>query len=1352
MFYQMRSITRCRLRIKGIIKGMLHRSLSRQPRIWLAVAVLFISVLGVALAAPPAYLTERTFWEAQGAFYELWYTSDCSSGDPDCDCDSANDLDTDGDGTFDADSPNTCLAEDPDGDGVFDTIQDLNLNGVPDLVDPDWTGGNPTTGVQESLANRQKDVLGVFIGEWGMRQPNFMIDPGDLFGDFWLIDLEPGVGGAAHRDGSRIELDTEAMLRDSYYPREALTHEVWHMTQNAYDANRAAGDWSTEGQAAMVPDRTFTDLDTNGGSKYVERVKAYLGDPTHVTTLDLDNDGTPETDQATGLLGASYKAALWWTYLVEQAGSDFVGTTGEGMDFVKRVVEWAVQPFFITGQLAADLTLRERIGRSFDQVFWDFTIANYAKETDLSRLSPVDLDGRDPQSVLTYADEQEVDAPSYGSVATQKISGSDVLKGVGGVVKPVQIGISDAEAMPDYGANYYEVFLPSPTDCPLLTWEVENKDDIPLMHSFLLIENDTNGDFVDELVSLDRHQGEIFSRGIINKPIYDRFVAIVATAGEAAGYTWETRCEQPIINIVEPTGADPASVGAPSAPGRFLLWLEVMDSNTTNSIVGLDWRQDFDVTVGGQPATVLNGDYVQNQYWLLVQAPNISGAQTGDVYDVAVDLAGAAASDQVTQAVVYDVIPKDQILIIDRSDSMNQQNKLVSAKAAARLFTDATQQGDQFGVVSFSDFAIKESPLSLIPDQDDTAGVRAGAQRDIDGITASGVTSIGSGLWMGQNMLTLDGTSGSEPWMVLLSDGMENQPPLAEPLVDTLIKPKGTKVQTIALGVEDNDELMLYIALNTCGATLVDHCFHALDNDGSPAVVSSAAMPPPSLTNEMADLYRRIGETIADHQRLWQGNGTTSGVNQINITVTGEGRQGFFSFNWENASAPLNVSLSGPAGIAPITLTDGMNHTTIFVDELLPGKYTVTLNGANEWIGSLSARVVEGAEMHAFIDTTPAERNVLDPVQLQVSVSDDDGPVPGANVSATVYRFDGTQEAITLRDDGVAPHDAEPNDGVYGYQYDRVNGVEEHNITFDIVAIGPDFELYKRLTYRPVDTSRNDNDGDGLVDRWQVRYGVRNANDDPDRDGLTNLEEMNLGTNPTRADTDRGGEIDGSEVRRGRNPLAAEDDALLPIMDFHCDSEPGKAVLRFNTHPDYDQIRVFRRTPGTAFAPLGIFNAKGGELVDNSVTNGVNYIYYLQALGPSNERGAYSIQRHCQPDIDPYPPESLIAINNDAYVTNSTQVTLTIPQSYNVDNTPDITHIKISNTPDVQSAAWQPYAQDIAWTIVPDAETGWAHVYVLLRDGAGNVSRYTMVDSILYDPSASKREKRSEVYLPLITR
>ncbi|MEZ4710624.1 MAG: hypothetical protein R3A44_25725 [Caldilineaceae bacterium] len=610
-------------------------------------------------------------------------------------------------------------------------------------------------------------------------------------------------------------------------------------------------------------------------------------------------------------------------------------------------------------------------------------------------------------------------------------------------------------------------------------------------------------------------------------------------------------------------------------------------------------------------------------------------------------------------------------------------------------------------------------------------------------------------LGRGQNLLNADPTT-TDNWMVLLSDGINTDgiPPLT--VVAGAVAPADTKVHTIALGNGADHNLLRAIAAITCGGAFVDHCFHAnAEADGAP--VQASAIQNDALNLGLADTYLRIAESMAGHQRLWQGEG--GGQASAEFTIAGtRGRDALLSIYWGCAQKAGAVKVFAPSGLKVIERS-AVGHSVFYLPELTSGNYGLELSGDCAWRGALSAAVTAGVEMHAFIDTVEAARTLFQPAQLQVSLSDENGPVAGASVRATVHRFDGTQEQILLRDDGVGPHDRAAGDGIYGYSYDRVNGVERHNITFDIEASGDGFTRHQRLTYRPANISRIDADSDGLPDVWQDRYDVQGANADPDGDMLTNEQEMNLGTNPTRADTDRGGENDGSEVTNGRNPLDEADDALPPIADFRCQNGQGQATLLFDPRAEYEQIRVLQVESATGavtfadFKAIGDFAPNNGQIVDSAVKNGQNYLYMLQALAAGGKtEGAFTMPQLCQPADDPHPPTGSFAINNGARTTDSHIVRLRMAQSYE-NGRPAITHVRLSNTPDLFKAKWMPFSPEMEWKIAPDAKTGWATVYVEFQDKAGNVSDVIAVESIRYGKSGGTfGDDEFTIYLPLLKR
>ncbi len=1366
------------------ISGYLHRTW----RSGLILLVISLALTGLVYAAGnPGFLGESIDDVAAGdKSYRIWYTTDCD-GDANCECDAVADLDTDDppDGVLDTDSPNDCIATvDSDTDGIFDTGPDHDTDNILNVMDINWFGG---AGAVESVPRNVQRTVNRYVNDWSLKNPYWDRDENR---NIYVFDID--YLGLAYGNGSGEELDTGWMLTGGPEPRGTVLHELWHNTQYAYDVS--AGAWLMEGQARMLQDKVFDDLDNRVGSRYHNSVNAYLGNTTYVNWEDRDDDGTDEFAQADGLLGASYNASPWWTYIADQAGTEFAGTAGEGMDVLIAVLEQA-DDHGRQGVSGVDRVLRDRIGQGFTDTFWDFTVANYAKDFDLSELDHSYLSGRDPEKVLAYSDEKRTppDELVYGPVERQTFNEGDLYGGPSGGVDAFDSEVNNPDAMSAYGANYYEGLLGP--DCLLAYWRVEGDPGARFLHSWLIVQEDSNGDTREEVVVHLRSEGQNFARALWNlrkssnlgAPDYTRMVGIVATGNEAYGYDWELGCTQPSLNIVDPTQEDPAYVGDPNDPGRFLVWLEVTGgAGSSTYVAGLDWSRDFTVTVGTDVADVLNGGYVQDQYWLVVEAPDKPAASIGDKFDLLVNLGPSIVTDMENDAVIYDIHSSDQVLVIDRSGSMGDFNKLPSAKTAARLFTDVIQKFDMLGVVSFSDDATEEFPLTIVPDQDDSGGVRAAAQAQINGLSPTNRTSIGDGLDKGQSMLAAGGDPDHEWFMVLLSDGIQNEPLYWNDVRSSIVA-SGTQVLAIALGQDADEELMREIAQDTCGPTWRDHCYQYIEESGvllagessRPQTLNAAAAV--GLPNALADTYRRFRETIAGHQRLWQDSGTVNTATTFDVELNEDGaRDAFFSFNWNDAANPLDVTITPPPGVTFVELADGQTHRTFYADRLPPGTYRIQLTatgGASTWVGSLSGRLVGGTELHAFIDNhthslySNNERWPGLPVFVQASLTDDFGPVAGATISATVLRPDGEIDRVTLVDDGGV-YDDIANDGVYGYTYDRVNRplsydpLEAQSWTIDLHATGTNndgkaFERYARLTYVPTlgrEKIPLDNDADGMLDRWEDRFAgvdstIADSDQDPDGDGLTNKDEFELGTHPDDPDTDRGGETDGSEVQNGRNPLLTADDLMPPLTDVWVENHPGEVILHFNPYPQYQSMRVYRRTgaagsftlvktvpvsttllSGNAPAHEPVFDPKKGQILDDGLTNDQDYFYYLQPVGASDVTGRPGPILYAEPAADPYQPEGVVLINDDAELTHSKNVTLTFLALTKADGSRDVHAVQISNSPDLSGTTWLPYKPAINWTLNPDPQTDYATVYVRFRDGAGNVSDVIYADSIRYDP------------------
>ncbi len=79
-----------------------------------------------------------------------------------------------------------------------------------------------------------------------------------------------------------------------------------------------------------------------------------------------------------------------------------------------------------------------------------------------------------------------------------------------------------------------------------------------------------------------------------------------------------------------------------------------------------------------------------------------------------------------------------------------------------------------------------------------------------------------------------------------------------------------------------------------------------------------------------------------------------------------------------------------------------------------------------------------------------------------------------------------------------------------------------------------------------------DNDGDGLPDMWETRYGISDPNEDTDHDGLTNYEEFLAGTDPRDED-------DRLRLQLSVNPLPP--DRLAVATGFSARSNKTYSIL-----------------------------------------------------------------------------------------------------------------------------------------------------------------------------------------------
>lgn len=146
-------------------------------------------------------------------------------------------------------------------------------------------------------------------------------------------------------------------------------------------------------------------------------------------------------------------------------------------------------------------------------------------------------------------------------------------------------------------------------------------------------------------------------------------------------------------------------------------------------------------------------------------------------------------------------------LVMDVSGSMNDDNKLAQAQAAAKAFVGRLRPRDRTSIVTFSD--------KVVLQQQPTGDVNA-LRRAIDGLQAKGPTRMNDGLARGIAELQR-ARQGARRAAILLSDGedTDSQAELA-PVVRTAAQ-EGIPIYTIGLGADARADVLRGIAAETGG-------------------------------------------------------------------------------------------------------------------------------------------------------------------------------------------------------------------------------------------------------------------------------------------------------------------------------------------------------------------------------------------------------------------------------------------------------------------------------------------------------------------------------------------------------
>ena len=989
-------------------------------------------------------------------------------------------------------------------------------------------------------------------------------------------------------------MDTYAGCFDVHLQaQKVLGHELTHRMQYAYDTATGAPiqtKFLKEGTARATEDNWFTEIDHWAAalsySSFNTEANNYL--------LAVHNDITSDDMR--------YKSSLWWKYGMEQYGTDTTEPQ-RGIDFVRQVLLQNTAGY--SGVAAVNRALSVMgTGTNFNESFKQFAVAIYTK--DLTGL---------PNASYNFIDEEEAGNPAVYGPLVPNAGGS------------IQVGTPanwNNQSMNPNSLRYYQATIGS--NCPVISASFHRDDAGPAFYHIIT----QNGTVFKKHV---KGSGADWTQAFIDEDV-TKITAIVGSLENSSLVDVSLTCANPVVDVKMPNSVAIARVQPDT---RFLAQVLVTNGSATGPVVSGLTNDYFRAEVGGISADVVGGGYIQEQYWLLIQAPSLSDG----TYDLEISLQepGGVILDSDTNAnsVVFTSSLADQVLIVDRSGSMGvgDPQRLLAAKDAAAFFVDVTRDNDGLAVVAYNQ-DVSPAPYDI---RSVTDAVRVAAKTYINALTASGMTSIGDGLREAVNQIKNSETGNEICSLVLLSDGMENSAAFWSE-VRTEVLDSGCPVTSIAFGPETDETLMQQIASETGGLYFYNDVYVSTS---SPTSLAPEAIPA-DMALDLGNTYEYAESLSEFRQRLLAEKGLVSykdpqAIHKVLVDETIS--EIVFSLDWPMDSyAKLDLVLVDPNGkeFAPTdpgyAFEDGNNrHVGYRIPKPEPGLWEMAvIFNAGEY-GEAPYQVLVSARSMINLELLLPDRLGLkfetgNRVPIYAILSGK-GPIPDAKVRAWVTSPGGGVMQAPLYDDGQH-QDGASGDGLYAGIYTAVNQADEvwpsdekqEQVPNDegsyqvlVRASHPTFQREAKGAFsvkEAPDTNQN-----RIPDTWEKENDISTAEGDPDLDNLNNYQEYAHGTDPNDPDSDDGGEKDGSEVFGGRDPLYPNDDLIKRPDFFQVQPWKKAVILRYDFKPNYDLMRLYR-----AERPLGPWELlkldpglpSTGVFTDTLVTNGMTYYYRTEAV------------------------------------------------------------------------------------------------------------------------------------------
>ncbi|PHS39968.1 MAG: hypothetical protein COA91_04880 [Robiginitomaculum sp.] len=372
------------------------------------------------------------------------------------------------------------------------------------------------------------------------------------------------------------------------------------------------------------------------------------------------------------------------------------------------------------------------------------------------------------------------------------------------------------------------------------------------------------------------------------------------------------------------------------------------------------------------------------------------------------------------------------MLVVDRSGSMQTDNRIGFAKQGVTLFTNILKAQDSVGLASFSSSAGVNTNLALATPAH-VASVNAAA----NSLVASGLTNIGGGLQAGLTQLTSQTSRSCNELIILFSDGDHNTGTNPISVIPS-IKNEGVAVISVAIGSGLSSSGLS--TLQTIGTQTGGEFFQV--QNGFQLLVQFARLA-----------AEASNQGILAQQPTLQFQNTE--VQSFPLFVENNVSTITVIFTRAQTSDDFSIKLLDPAG-TDVTASGGVVRN----DVGNAVEFTISSPAAGEWMAEFTANAVSDgrAEFLSFADggkgalfASVRDENIVFPAPIIIEATPQFEGIAVTNgaVAATVIRPDGGPVNIPLFDDGTNG-DFIAGDGIYTAEFRNYDGSGTY--TFDVTV------------------------------------------------------------------------------------------------------------------------------------------------------------------------------------------------------------------------------------------------------------------------------------------------------------